>query len=195
MLALYRSGRQADALEVYRQTRDLWREELGLEPTPRLRELERSILNQDSAVEPPPRAPPAPPAARLPVPATAFVGRTRELAELAALLRGGGTRLLTLTGAGGSGKTRLALRLAETCAAGFRDGTWFVGFADIADPELIAPTICQTLELAEQAGVAPVRRLERWLEPRRVLLVALRPSCSVIACDPPSSRRPPPARQ
>jgi predicted ATPase/DNA-binding SARP family transcriptional activator len=170
MLALYRAGRQTDALAVYRELSEQLRDELGLEPSPQLRELERSILNQDRAVEPPPRAAPAPPA-NLPVPATAFVGRRHELAELAALLQSGGTRLLTLTGAGGSGKTRLALRAAETCAAEYRDGTWFVAFADITDPELIAPTVSQTLELAEEAGLTPVRRLEQWLGERQVLLV------------------------
>ena len=166
---MYRSGRQADALEVYRQTSERLREELGLEPSPHLRELERSILNQDTTVDPP-RPAPAPPA-NLPVPATAFVGRRREVADLAALLRSGGTRLLTLTGAGGSGKTRLALRLAETCASEYRDGTWFVAFADITDPELIVPTISQTLDLAEQAGLSPVPRIQQWLGERRVLLV------------------------
>ena len=170
MLALYRSGRQADALEVYRQTSERLRDDLGLEPSRQLRELERSILNQDTTLEAPPRAAPEQPT-NLPVPATAFVGRTHEVAELAALLQGAGTRLLTLTGAGGSGKTRLALRLAETCAADYRDGTWFVAFADITDPELIIPTISQTLELAEVGGLAPVRRLKQWLGERQVLMV------------------------
>lgn len=170
MLALYRSGRQADALEVYRQTSEVLRGELGLEPSPHLRELERSILNQDATVESPPRAAPAP-TAHLPVPATAFVGRRREVAELAGLLRANGARLMTLTGAGGSGKTRIALRVAETCAATYRDGTWFVSFADVADPELIIPTISQTLGLANAPGLAPARRLEQWLGERRVLLV------------------------
>jgi predicted ATPase/DNA-binding SARP family transcriptional activator len=170
MTALYRSGRQADALEVYRQTSELLRQELGLEPSPRLRELERSILNQDATVEPPLRGAPALPA-KLPVPATAFVGRRRELAELAGLLESGGTRLLTLTGAGGSGKTRLALRAAAACAAEYRDGTWFVAFADIADPDLVVPTISQALELAEAAGLAPLQQLEQWLSGRQVLLV------------------------
>ena len=170
MLALYRSGRQAEALEVYRHASELLRDDLGLEPSPQLRELERSILNQDATVEPPPRGAPAPPA-NLPVSATAFVGRRRELSEIVALLEGGGSRLLTLTGAGGSGKTRLALRVADMRAAEYRDGTWFVAFADVTDPELIASTVCLTLELAEAAGVAPVRRLEQWLDERQVLLV------------------------
>ena len=169
MVALYRSGRQADALEVYRRASELLRDELGIEPGAQLRELERSILNQDPTVDSP-RAAPAPPA-NLPVPATPFVGRTHELAELAALLRSGGIRLLTLTGAGGSGKTRLALRVAETCVGEYRDGAWFVGFADITDRELIVPTICQTLGLAEQPVVTPVRRLGQWLGQRQVLLV------------------------
>jgi predicted ATPase/DNA-binding SARP family transcriptional activator len=170
MLALYRSGRQADALTAYRQASELLRDELGLEPSPQLRELERSILNQDPTVGPPPRATPAAPP-KLPVSATAFVGRTRELAELTALLQNGGTRLLTLTGAGGGGKTRLALQVAETCAAEYRDGTWFVAFADITDPQLIPSTMCQTFGLAEQAALPPVRRLEQWLGQREVLLV------------------------
>jgi predicted ATPase/DNA-binding SARP family transcriptional activator len=197
MIALYRSGRQADALEVYQRTRTHLAEELGLEPGPALkalqeqvygqssellrdelrlepssevRKMERSVRNQDATVESPARGAPAPPA-NLPVPATAFVGRRHEVAELAGLLESGGTRLLTLTGAGGSGKTRLALRVAETCAEQYRDGTWFVGFADITDPELIAPAICQTLGLADEAALAPVRRLEQWLGERQVLLV------------------------
>jgi predicted ATPase len=119
-----------------------------------------------------PRAAP-PPASQisLPVPATPFVGRAYELAELSALLRSDDTRLLTLTGAGGSGKTRLALRVAEVVGANYGDGAWFVGFADITDPELIALTICETLGLAEPPDVAPAARLERWLRGRAVLLV------------------------
>ena len=105
------------------------------------------------------------------MPSTRFLGRTLELAELTALADRTDTRLLTLTGTGGSGKTRLALRLAETRARDYRDGAWFVGFADIADPELIAPTICQALELTEQPGATPAERLEEWLGERELLLL------------------------
>ena len=102
---------------------------------------------------------------------TPFLGRARELADVTSLLRREDTRMLTLTGAGGSGKTRLALRAAEASRSDYPDGVWFVAFADITDPELIAATICQALEIGEQIELTPARRLERWLAHRRLLLV------------------------
>jgi non-specific serine/threonine protein kinase len=93
------------------------------------------------------------------------------LAELAALLQSGATRLLTLTGAGGSGKTRLALRAAQARATDYPEGVWFVGFADVSDPALIAPTISHALGLIEQADLTPAQRLERYLVDREVLLM------------------------
>jgi len=170
ILALYRSDRQTDALTAYRDFSVRLREELGLEPGRALKELERSILQHDASIDAVPRAP----AARvgsLPVAATAFLGRARELAEATALLWRTQTRLMTLTGAGGSGKTRLALRVAETAAGDYRDGVWFVAFADIADPDLIAATICHALGLADQPSVTPTRRLQEWLRDRSLLLV------------------------
>ena len=171
MLALYRAGRQADALAVYRQISELLREQLGLEPGGALRELERLILRHDGSLERRPHEPSSSVAAKLPVPGTAFLGRVRELGEISALLQRPDTRMLTLTGAGGSGKTRLALRVAESQRHDHQDDPRFVGFADITDPDLIAPTICEAVGLAEQAGVTPVQRIERWLAGRRLLLV------------------------
>jgi predicted ATPase/DNA-binding SARP family transcriptional activator len=171
MLALYRTGRQADALAAYQAARRTLVEELGIEPSAELRELEQEILRHDPSLSTPAPQPRPLAAGHLPVPATPFLGRARELTDVTALLRAADRRLLTLTGAGGSGKTRLALRVAETCAAAYRDGTWFVGFADITDPELIAPTICQTLGLAEQPDLTPAQRLDGYLRDRELLFV------------------------
>ena len=115
MLALYRSGRQADALAAYRDARRSLVETLGIEPTLALRQLERSILDQDPALDLVAAEPPADDAAQaepgLQSRSSSFVGRTRELREIRALLRREDVRLLTLTGAAGSGKTRLALEV------------------------------------------------------------------------------------
>ena len=170
MLALYRAGRQAEALERYRVARHALVDELGIEPGPALRELEQSILRQDPTLEPAPRVTRAS-ASNLPVPATSFLGRARELAEVTALLYNPDTRLLTLTGVGGSGKTRLALRAAEACVADWRDGGQFAGFADTTDPQLIAPRICHALGLAELPDVSSTHRLIGWLQNRELLLV------------------------
>lgn len=171
MLALYRSGRQADALDAYRNARFTLVEELGIEPSSDLRELHEAILRQDPSLSKLTAQDRPTAAGHLPVPATPFLGRARELAGVTALLRGTDHRLVTLTGAGGSGKTRLALRAAQACAEGYSGGAWFVGFADITDPGLIAPVICQAIGLAEQPELTPAQRLEKYLRERELLLV------------------------
>ena len=98
----------------------------------------------------------------LPVQSTPLVGRERELAEVTASIRRG-TRLLTLTGAGGSGKTRLALHAAAQLADDFPDGVWFVALAPLADPLLVAPTVASV--------VGATHDLRAHLADKRLLLV------------------------
>jgi len=105
----------------------------------------------------------------LPVQQAPLIGRERELREVRELLAG--TRLLTLTGAGGAGKTRLALQLAADVADGFDDGVFFVDLADIADPELVVPAIAHVLGIRERAGLDIEAAVSGHLAPKRTLLV------------------------
>jgi predicted ATPase/DNA-binding SARP family transcriptional activator len=152
MLALYRAGRQAEALEAYQHARSTLVDELGIEPGPELQRLERQILNQDPGLATPSAMVAA---ARLPTPPTPLIGRERELAEARRLLLRDDVRLLTLTGAGGTGKTRLALEVARSAAARFPDGVFFVPLASLADPELVVPTLARALGVGETAGTPP----------------------------------------
>jgi DNA-binding SARP family transcriptional activator len=148
MLALYRSGRQADALGVYRRARTRLLEELGSEPSPRLREVQAAVLRQDPslAVEPPElRA-----RRHLPAQPDALIGREREVSELTELVSSGGVRLVTLTGPGGMCKTRLAIAAAERLAVSFRDGVWFVDLASVREAAHVVPAIAQALGVEEK---------------------------------------------
>jgi predicted ATPase/DNA-binding SARP family transcriptional activator len=165
MVALYRSGRQADALDAYRDARRVLTEELGLEPGPELREVHQAILRHDKSLLAPERAA-SPVEGRLPSFLTAFVGRERELTEVTTLVRGG-ARLVTVTGLGGMGKTRLAVEAARSLAPDFAENVAYVQLAAIADPALVAPTIAQALGessmTAEDALAQHLRSRERLL--------------------------------
>jgi DNA-binding SARP family transcriptional activator len=152
MLALYRAGRQAEALEAYQHARSALVDELGIEPGPELQRLERQILNQDPGLAAPSAMVAA---ARLPTPPTPLIGREEELAEARRLLLRDDVRLLTLTGPGGTGKTRLALEVARSAAARFPDGVFFVPLASLSDPELVVPTLARALGVGETAGTPP----------------------------------------
>ena len=168
MRALYRAGRQADALAVYRQTSEQLREDLGLEPSSALQELERQILQQDPALlaRPVTRAR----MTRLPWPASAIIGRERETAEVAGLLARADVRLVTLVGPGGVGKTRLALAVARALAPDFSDGVAWIELAGVARPQDVASTVSQALDVTPLPGESVRDALRRVLSDRRLLV-------------------------
>jgi len=105
----------------------------------------------------------------LPTQATTFIGRDRELASAVERLQT--TRLLTLTGPGGSGKTRLALHLAADLLERFPDGVWLVELAPVTDPAGVAPTAAAAANIGERPGRPTLGTISEWLRSRRVLLV------------------------
>jgi class 3 adenylate cyclase len=105
----------------------------------------------------------------LPAELSSFIGRKRELDEVSELLAA--TRLLTLTGPGGTGKTRLAIRVAARLSSAFADGVFFVDLAPLNDPSLVGPTIARSLGLSDQAEQPIVDLLKGHLERRELLLV------------------------
>ncbi len=169
MLALYRSGRQSDALEQYSAARARL-DEIGLEPGPRLRTLQRSILTQDPELQVPVETS-SRPAPRLPVPPTPLVGREQELDALARLLHDREARLVVLTGAGGSGKTRLAVEAARRLEASYANGAVLVELAPLRDPDLVLPTIARGLGVTEEQDEPLLDTLGKAVQTRELLLV------------------------
>ena len=165
MLALYRSGRQADALDVYQRARRAL-SELGLEPGEALRTLERRILEHDPTLELSPET-----RTRLPLPPTPLLGRDRELADGTALLLRSDVHIVTLVGAGGTGKTRLALELARRNGGRFQDGVAYVGLASLTDASLVIETIGRSVARWDSARRSPLELVKEHFASRETLLV------------------------
>ena len=142
MRAAYRAAGTASALEIFETVRAALAAELGEEPAPDLQELREQISRRDPslALEPVGELRTA-----LPAPPNPLIGRERELAELRALLARPGVRFISLTGAGGSGKSRLALELARSVEVEYANGAVLVELASLSDPELVLPSIAQAL--------------------------------------------------
>ena len=164
MLALYRSGRQADALETFQEARRVLADELGLEPGPELRRIQEAILAHDPAIA-------AVPVERrrrgnLPAPSTSFVGREDELGQVAGLLRE--HRLVTLTGPPGVGKSRLAVETARSLEREFPDGILFLEFARAGD----SPDAVRLLaHIVDVRGSDPLARVTSRLRDAGALVV------------------------
>jgi predicted ATPase/DNA-binding SARP family transcriptional activator len=168
MLALYRAGRQADALAAYQRLRSTLADQLGLDPSPQLSRLEHDILIQSpglprvgatpgSAAERP-AVPAQVPASRsnLPAPVASFIGRKTELIELGKLVER--YRLVTIVGTGGAGKTRLAIAVAAARLEEYRDGVWFIDLAELSDPAGVPHAVADAIGVRQVSG-QPVNQL------------------------------------
>lgn len=165
MRSLYQEGRQAEALRVYQSARRTLGDELGIEPSPELRELEEQILLQDPSLAVQLQVA----VHNLPEPTTDLVGRDEALEELIGFLES--TRLTTLLGPGGSGKTRLAIEAGRRVLGNYVDGAWLVRLDDLNDPELLATSIGSVLAMPENRDKPVLTTLTDYLTDKSMLII------------------------
>jgi predicted ATPase/DNA-binding SARP family transcriptional activator len=174
MGALYAQGRQADALAAYHTIRTRLDEDLGVQPSQELEEMQRLILRRDPTLLPPGVAhaassTPVVTAAPIPTPLSPLVGRTAEMERLARLLAD--YRLLTLTGPGGVGKTRLGLAIAQSLADRFPGGVGFIDLSSVREPTLVPAAIRDALGIDCPSERDPTEAVISALRSERALLV------------------------
>jgi predicted ATPase/DNA-binding SARP family transcriptional activator len=163
MRALYGSGRQADALAAYRRLRDGLAQDLGVEPGLDLRELEEQILLHEAATgEPEPRG-------LLPFPTSGLVGRDAEVEDL--LARTEQVRVLTLTGPGGVGKTRLAIELGRRISERRDRPVFFADLSTISDESAVDTILTSCVRVQPHPDSGPLASLIEYLRPRSALLI------------------------
>ncbi len=162
MLAMYRCGRQADALAAYEELRERLAADLGVDPGPQLQQLHLAILRHEAR-------PATVRGSRLPAQTTSFIGREGELATIDELL--GLSRLVTLTGPSGSGKSRLALHAARQAQPRFPGGTWLIELAPVTQPDLVVFSVARALSVGETPSTALIDSIIAALGDSDALLV------------------------
>jgi predicted ATPase/DNA-binding SARP family transcriptional activator len=180
------SGARQQALRQYQTLREALRRELDLEPAPESLRLYDDILagrfgahkrthtHADAPVMPPT------PQHNLPIALTSFIGREREIAEVQRLLAT--TRLLTLAGPGGCGKTRLVVETAAAVRSSYPDGVWLIELASLADPALVSQTVAAALSVREMPGQPLTETLKGALRSKHLLLVLDNCEHLITAC-------------
>jgi predicted ATPase/DNA-binding SARP family transcriptional activator/DNA-binding CsgD family transcriptional regulator len=166
------TGWRHRALDQYERLRQALHRKLNAEPGARSKRLHEEILagNVPTIQTPPPRAePPSVTEHNLPIPLTSFVGREKEVAAVEQLL--GATRLLTLTGTGGCGKTRLMLEAARDLAAAYPDGAWLVELAPLVEEALVPQAVARVVGVREQPGRPLTNTLVDHLRDKELLLI------------------------
>ena len=171
IVALYRSGRHVEALDAFQEYRRLLADELGVEPSPELKQLQHAVLTHDLSgpLQVPTTTRAACRAHNLPAAISSFVGRALENSEVAALVTG--HRLVTLVGAGGCGKTRLALEVGSRRLDQYPDGVWLAELAPLTRPEHVAPTVGALWGLQDVGTGRVAARVVEYLTDRDLLLI------------------------
>jgi predicted ATPase/DNA-binding SARP family transcriptional activator len=172
-------GERTGVIRAYRACVATWERELGVEPSDETRELYERLRTESVSprgLSTPDAVPvtPAEPSARrawIPSPITPLIGRERETGAIASLLNDPAVRLVTLTGVGGIGKTRVALQVADSMRERFADGVWFVDLASINVPELVPPTVARTLDLRHDHTQPALDAVKAFIADKRLLMV------------------------
>lgn len=193
LMQLYHyADRPSAALRQYQECERILSQELGLSPEPETQALYHAIKERQRVALPlraeanqsasatrltevaPPTSLPATPSApphNLPTPLTPLIGRAEEQTQLQRMVCDPSMRLVTLTGPGGVGKTRLALQVATELLPAFADGVYLIALASLADPTLVLPTIAQTLAIRENGSRPLLETVEQQLRTKQLLLV------------------------
>src|SRR4030095_5104701 len=163
-------GQHNAAMKQYQTFEQTLRKELGLNPQPETRTLYKQMRKGDiTQFQVGIKREKIAPQNNLPQQLTSFIGREKEQAEIVRLIAK--NRLVTLTGSGGVGKTRLSLQVAAEVLNEFPDGAWFIELAPLTNPNLIPQSILAALHLGEQAGKSPLQVLKEQLNDKKLFLI------------------------